>query len=87
MLLSDLSTTLTESKKPIKSGLLAGIDTSRDNGASAASKAASEDSDENDTLEEEYYEDPQGQQLGNWLYLKELKEMQFCPKNQFFTKK
>lgn len=62
MLLSDLSTTLTESKneedpKAIKSGLLAGIDTSRDNGASAASRAASEDSDENDTLEEdEYYE-------------------------------
>ena len=71
MLLSDLSsTTLTESKKPIKSGLLAGIDTSRDNGASAASRAASEDSDENDTLEEdEYYqEDPPRQQ--NWLYLK-----------------
>ena len=74
MLLSDLSTTLTESKnedpKAIKSGLLAGIDTSRDNGASAASRAASEDSDENDTLEEdEYYqEDPPRQQ--NWLYLK-----------------
>ena len=57
MLLSDLSTTLTQA---IKSGLLAGIDTSRDNGA--ASPASAEDSDENDTLEEEYYEDTQGQQ-------------------------
>ena len=74
MLLSDLSTTLTESKnedpKAIKSGLLAGIDTSRDNGASAASKAASEDSDENDTLEEDEYYEAEDPPRQNWLYLK-----------------
>ena len=70
MLLSDLSTTLTESKKPIKSGLLAGIDTSRDNGASAASRAASEDSDENDTLEEDEYYEAEDPPRQNWLYLK-----------------
>ena len=71
MLLSDLSTTLTESKneedpKAIKSGLLAGIDTSRDNGASAAS----EDSDENDTLEEDEYYEAEDPPRQNWLYLK-----------------